>query len=684
MRPASFTTTVGSTGGGHDERDLVVVHEPDIGATLRTRGRLYLLCEIDPSSRPAHEIAEEAVEIVRHEYYYDLSAGVEVGLRRALRKANRRAAQRVREQRGRARLHLACAVVVNNELAAARIGSAQIFLIRRARLFLPGDEPDELADFVHRTTVRQAASLGVEMDLLPQVWRQQLEDGDTIVLAAGGAVDAFGAEALKNAAITLHPRAAADHIRARAVAEGVTGSSATIFIEIAAGPGAARREGAPEMPAHPPPEVAIADTIRSRVDPVWRLRPRPTRIAAAALGPVAQIAGRVIGVGLELMPRRRADLPRRTEPARHRSARVHHATSLLAAALLLVTLGVGYLVVRDYEANQVISNYRLAVIDVQQDLDAARSFATRKDEDHAWQKLTAASDRLATAQRSPAADRGQVTRLGEDVSALEDQLNDVIVDLAKVVPGAAPVDLTRTANGLYAADPGSGRLWRIYGDPVTTGVVLQRGKSGVGTPSLVTAQEAALLMLDDSRRLWRAEGNTVKQVTLPGTDTWKATTDLATFAGNVYVLDERSGQLWRYEPDFAGELQGPLGFLPAALPAGAARHVAIDGDIWILTATGELQRYRREGSAPALTKLPFTIQWTGTPITPTHIDIQGSIWLLDANAKILVQVTHDGREVARFHLPDRLPAAVALAVSEQQLRAYTVHGSKIAATDISR
>src|SRR5207245_11061530 len=43
-------------------------------------------------------------------------------------------------------LHCACAVVVNNELYAARIGTAQVFLVRRARLFLPGDEPGELAD----------------------------------------------------------------------------------------------------------------------------------------------------------------------------------------------------------------------------------------------------------------------------------------------------------------------------------------------------------------------------------------------------------------------------------------------------------------------------------------------------------------------------------------------------------
>ncbi len=688
MRPASFVTTVGSTGAGHDGRDVVIVHEPDIGATLRTRGRFYLLCEVDPPSRAALEIARDAAELARHDYYYDLSAGVEVGLRRALRKANRRAAQLIREQRTKTALHVACAVVVNNEVAAARIGRAYIFLVRHARLFLPGDEPDELADFVHRTTTRHAASLGAETDLLPQVWRQTVEAGDTIVLATSSVVDGLGADALKNAAITLHPRAAAEHVRNRSVAEGIAGSSATIFIEVASGAGAAaRRGGEPEVPATEPPEVVIAENIRSRVDVVWRRRPRPIAFLAAIGRPVTRVLAGAVGVVLELMPRQHAELPRRPESAQRRSARAQRATSLLAVALLLVTMVFGYAVVRNYQQDQIRNDYRIAVVKVEQDIAASQSFAQRKDADHAWEKVAAASQGLAAAGGSPVADRAQLARLQDQVSAVEDELNGVIVDLGKVAPGAKPAGLAQTANGLYAADPGSGRLWRLSGKPVVSGVVLERGKDGVAAPSFVTAQDDALLALDDARRLWRAEGNTVKEIPLPASDKWKAESGLATFAGNVYVLDAQSGQVWRYEPDFAGVLRGPVGFLPAALPAGSARQLAVDGDIWVLTSSGEVQRYRRQGVDPVLTRLPFTLQWRSTPLTPTHIqalESQHSIWLLDANAKVVVQVTRDGREIARWTLPQRLPPPTSFFVSETQDLAYTVHGSKIATTDLAR
>ncbi|MDE3111959.1 MAG: hypothetical protein KGN00_10815 [Chloroflexota bacterium] len=687
MRPASFVTTVGSTGAGHDGRDVVIVNEPDVGATLRTRGRFYLLCEVDPPTRAGLEIAREVTELARHDYYYDLSAGVEVGLRRALRKANRRAAQLIREDRARTSLHLACAVVVNNEIAAARIGRAHVFLVRHARLFLPGEEPDELADFVHRTTTRQASSLGAETDLLPQVWRQTVEAGDTIILATGSITDGLGADALKNAAITLHPRAAADHVKNRAVAERIAGSSATIFIEIASGAGAAaRRGGEPEVPATEPPEVVIAESIRSRVDVVWRRRPRPIAFLAVAR-PVTRVVAGAVGVVLELMPRRRPELPRRPESARLRSARTQRWTTLLAILLLLVTAAFGYGVVRNYQEDQIRNDYRIAIVDVDQSISAAESFAQRKDMDHAWEKADAASQRLAAAERSPAADRAQIAQLRARIDALQDTLNGVVVDLAKAVPGAKPAVLAETVNGIYVADPGAGRLWRLSGKPLVTGVVLERGKAGVGGPGFVTAQDAALLTLDDARRLWRAEGNTVKQIPLPGTEKWKAASGLATFAGNVYVLDAQSGQVWRYEPDFAGALAGPTGFLPAALPAGSARELAVDGDIWVLTSSGEIQRYRRQGIDPVLTRLTFTVQWKGTPLAPTNfqaLESQGSLWILDANARVVAQITRDGREIARWSLSQHLPAPTAFFVSEKQDVAYTVHGSKIATTDLSR
>jgi hypothetical protein len=109
--------------------------------------------------------------------------------------------------------------------------------------------------------------------------------------------------------------------------------------------------------------------------------------------------------------------------------------------------------------------------------------------------------------------------------------------------------------------------------------------------------------------------------------------------------------------------------------------------VWVTTTAGDVGLFKRVGLATTATKADFTIKWLGDPVKATAIqaiDSQGSIYLLDAPGRRLVQLSRDGREVARFDLPPDLPPPTAFFVSEGQRILYTAHGSKIAATDLSR
>ena len=692
MRQTGFSTKVGSTTEIRASSDVIVVSEPTLGATLRTKGRFYLLCEVLPQGKPGADVAREVADLVREQYEYDLSAGIEVALRKALRDANRRAAHRLRDQHGRVTLHVACAILVNNELYAARIGQAQIFLVRRARLFLPGDEQNELADFVHRTTTRRAASLGSEPDLLPSVWKQAIEPGDTIILAGGNAIAALGADALLNAAVTLHPRAAAEHLHNRFMAEGGSGSDSVVFIEVSPATTTAPRIASAPEPSRPLEEVIVAETIRSRIDAVWRHRPRIGRAVGAVATPAAGAVGRSVAIGLELMPHKRTTLGGPIHTARERSARQQRMVSLLAVGLLLVAILIGAVVVRDYQSNNVVASYNLAVIGATSDLDSAQSLLERKpapDEERARQRLDSARSHIAEASSSPAADATQLAALAARTEALSDRVNHVLIDLASVAPGAKAASFTQTQFGLYAADPGSGHLWRIYEQPVGTtvaGAVLQKGKAGVGNPLLVTAVANALFTMDDANKIWKAEGNTVAEVTPDGTEKWKSVNDLASFTGTLYVLDATSGQIWRHEED-RGKYLAADPVLAQPFAPGAITSFAVDGSVWVTTTAGDVGLFKRVGLATTATKADFTIKWLGEPVKATAIqaiDSQGSIYLLDAPGRRLVQLSRDGREVARFDLPPDLPPPTAFFVSEGQRILYTAHGSKIAATDLSR
>lgn len=688
-RQTSLTTRVGSTADVRRGSDVILVTEPEIGATLRTKGRFYFLSEAPSASDAARRLAREIGELARDEYYYDLSAGIEVSLRKALRNANRRAWQRIKEIRGAPLLHCACAVMVEQDVYAAHIGATQVFLVRHARLFLPGEEPGELADFVHRTTKREASSLGSDPDLLPAIWRQKVEAGDTVILGSGAIVDGLGAEALKSAALTLHPRAAAQYLHDRFVAEGLVGSDAVMFIEIAAAAGAAPRFVSPQGQAITPPEVAAAETIRSRVDWVWRRRPRIGRAASAVARPAANAVTRSVAIGLELLPKKGAPLPRVPDNARHRLARQRRVTTVLAAALLLITVGIAALVLRDYQANQVIANYRVEVQAVETDIAAARQLMEqqRPDPDRARERLGAASVRIEQAARSTAADEKRLAELTAEISLLLDRLANVSIDLGREASQAKPAQLAATQFGLYAADPGAGRLWRIFGDPVQSGVVLEAGSGGVGRPVAVVTQEDSVYAIDDQRKVWKAQGNTVVDVTPPDTDRWLSVSGLAMFAGNLYVLDAQSGQLWKHEPAAGGRFGPAAPFIAEPLAPGTARSVAVDGDVWIVTVSGEVLRLRRQGLATAASRIDFTVRWNGDVPRPTAIqglEEQLSLYVLDPERDLIVRLSRDGREIARFAIPGELAPASAFYVSELQELAYTIHGSKLALSDLSR
>ncbi|MDP9275238.1 MAG: hypothetical protein M3O99_06570 [Chloroflexota bacterium] len=695
MRQVSLATKIGTTAELRPGTpDVIVASEPTLGATLRTKGRFYFLVEVARQQGNAGgDIAKEVADLARQEYYYDLSAGIEVSLRKALRQANRRAAQRLRDQRGRVALHCACAVVVNNELYAARIGAAQVFLVRRARLFLPGDEPGELADFVHRTTTREAESLGGIADVLPDVWRQSIEPGDTLILASGALVEGLGAEALKNAAITLHPRAAAEHINNRAVADGVVGSAAAIFIEVTAATGAAGRV-APEPPSPEATEVLIAEGIRSRFESIWRRRPKVTQAISAAAVPAAKAMGKTVAVGFELMPRRAPPLPRRPDTARERSRRQRRAASLLAVLLLLVAGGIGSLAYRDYQQNRVTGDYALAILSVESDISAAERAADRKPPDNelARQKIDHARAGLDEAARSPAADQARIAALRDQTSAIDDRITGVVVDLARVTgtdgrpiaPGAKPTALVGTANGLYAADPGAGRLWRIFGDPTQVASVLTRGTVGVAAPRLVSNLGEVVYSLDDQKHLWRAEGTGVADVTPADSATWKGVEALAVFVANLYVLDGTSGQVWKHESFPGTPFQKAVGYLTEPIATGTGRSLAVDQDIWIVTTQGEILRFRRLTTSFTASRVEFVPRWTGAAVKPTAvqaIDVQRAIYFLDAPNRVVVQMSRDGGELARYSLPSNLPEPSAFYVSEGTRTIFSIHGSKVVATE---
>ena len=118
--------------------DTLSVTRPTTGSKTRSKGVLFIIVGSTLPGPRAREATRSSAETIRHEYYYDESAGVPVCLEKAVKSADRRL-RGSREGAGLppGSLGVAAAVIRNNELYLATVGAVEAYLVRSARLLMP-------------------------------------------------------------------------------------------------------------------------------------------------------------------------------------------------------------------------------------------------------------------------------------------------------------------------------------------------------------------------------------------------------------------------------------------------------------------------------------------------------------------------------------------------------------------
>ncbi|HEX2171391.1 MAG TPA: hypothetical protein VHL09_02960, partial [Dehalococcoidia bacterium] len=75
-----------------------------------------------------------------------------------------------------------------------------------------------------------------------------------------------------------------------------------------------------------------------------------------------------------------------------------------------------------------------------------------------------------------------------------------------------------------------------------------------------------------------------------GASDWKSFKQAVSYQGNLYVLDTVGDQVWRYYPAGSGYDSEMKPLLESA-ELGDATHLAVDGDIYLLTEAGKIRKY---------------------------------------------------------------------------------------------
>ena len=562
--------------------DSLSVTRPSTGSKTRSKGVLFVVVGSSVPGPRAREATALVADTIRHEYYYDESAGVPVCLEKAVKSADRRL-RSSREGAGLppGSLGVAAAVIRNNELYLATLGPTEAYLVRSARLMMPDrSSPGGLPSDDSRSI---------------EVWRGELHVGDGLLLVSRNMTETVGTEELKSAILTLHPQAAVDHLHHLFVAAGGAGSDGVLAVEA--------KEQTSRVPtrATAPAGDAYGDLPAPVAEPVGGA------MASAVMGVRDGVDG-VRDRFWNAMPRRRA---RATEvSATHSRAETRRRGAMGLLALVVVVLVAGLVLALAPRGSDVTEVAQVAGSDSA--LGAALDATNRADnlistdEGTAMELYREAWTEIERAQRTglsaPALDDLE-ERVSSGLDSLYLAKTPNIERLVKLPKGQDPAYLVQgPKKGALYVDRADGTVHRANLNSKKTPKVVKTGDKASGGKTISEPVQLAssyheVFIIDDKARpfRWRpsnsAGAGTLTKINLRGRSSFEADHgDVEAYASysaapyRLYVAEPSLNQVMRYQQTFDGSSLDE----PTPLLASQASEVAdfdqlhIDFDVYAL------------------------------------------------------------------------------------------------------
>jgi hypothetical protein len=266
------------------------------------------------------------------------------------------------------------------------------------------------------------------------------------------------------------------------------------------------------------------------------------------------------------------------------------------------------------------------------DARAANARAQATDDAGAKREMLATAQAKLVDATKIHPDNGEVTALKSDVANALSALDNVfeikdfttVADLSQQVTGG--LSITRSVVGgdsAYFLDARGHRVLRLALDGKTPPeTILQEGKlagmATAGRPAQIAWSDAtsSLLVLDDKRQAFAYfPSKGTLPITVRGADGWGSADAVAASGGNLYVLDVKANQVWRYFPGEGGFDSERTDLLdPADL--SSATEIAVGQDLYVLDARSGIRRFAGKKEAA------FTLAGIDTPlVSPASLSV---------------------------------------------------------------
>jgi hypothetical protein len=164
-----------------------------------------------------------------------------------------------------------------------------------------------------------------------------------------------------------------------------------------------------------------------------------------------------------------------------------------------------------------------------------------------------------------------------------------------------------------------------------------------------------------------------------GQDQWQQPQLLMGYGGNLYVVDSKGNQIWRYRPGETGYEGEPEPYFASGSPTEltGVQAIAIDGSVWLLFPDGGLLKYLAGQAQPLVLTGP-----AGTPKSPVDVAVplEGDrFYMADPALGRILEYTKEGtlNRQLRLREADALKDVRSIYLDETAGTMYILTGNRL-------
>jgi hypothetical protein len=649
---------------------------------------LHLLAE--PSGPKADEFGSQALDAIGRDFVKD-TLSLTGGLQRALSATNQVLLDWNRRSIAREQVSVGvvAAVLRGSTVYLAQAGPTLVFTRLRGKL----------SRLVPRETA--ATALG-EGSIEPELRRLDLEPGDVVIassLALESLMDEDALQALleRGTDVALPELYLATRDQANFALFAITrlddtpdpdtaGEATTAESSAAAASGAAT-SGPVSATATVARAPAPANGAAAAPEPVLTFEPQEESVAAPVLTmpEPLDISRPVVRLRNDQFSGR-ADYPRTTGGAGQSRLDLPAPRILGLAAVAAVILFIAAFTVpnlihqnRQEQTTLLVSQALSLYTSVPQEPDNARKRILLEE----TRRLAGEALRI-DASNSQALQLRQLA--GEGLAVLNNVVDlgpmQTLTTLGRQVTGDVAIDRLVVAGGAaFMLDSRGRRVISVPLNPLgAPTVIFADGETYGGTvarrPLFMSwdASGGRLLVLDQERKLFEVRPGAVQPLALRRTTSWASVADISAYDGNLYVLDPKANQIYKYLPAANGFDSEPTGLLPGATVLTSGKALSVLEDLFVLTDDGKVRRFR-SGSDVTL-PLSGIDRPLSSPSTLIAVSDSDQLFIADSGNKRVVVSNRDGAFQRQF-VSNTLTDVKAIAVAPGAGQLYAVVGDAL-------